>query len=401
MNLEYTSPDGKRWRVADAMALLARFGIVEADLPEWHLVMQQRATFWEVVCRSYGVRLFTEMDAARHVAWEDKLIAEQMGMALPAVEDLRKRAASWWKREKRKREKQEDPAQARLPDAELPPAHAPEPAPVPAPVPPDADAILKECGFSDERDEEVRSYLLRRIEDLGELLGSPSDRPAVLQMLNDEVTLFFIINRRITTIRRRIADVTREGQEPTSLDEDKLEKFLKQGAQIQKNLEAARTALGIGEGETGGVSLKIALQKNISQFIAAHRKWYAQGDTTLIDGVFTAGEVKVLTRPYGDRPLQYRVDLPILVQQFREHLWRDDFEPVTLTRDMMRRLRAGFRRGIDAVMEEEGLMIEDLDDGEEAPGRTAPVAPVAPMPAAAPAPAPAPAPPAAPEGIYV
>ncbi len=84
-------------------------------------------------------------------------------------------------------------------------------------------------------------------------------------------------------------------------------------------------------------------------------------NTTLVDGLFTAAEIKPLVTPTSLRPAQYRPDLPMLVEQWRANFWNPEWEGAKLPREMHRFLLATFKKASEEFAEGK---VAEMDGGE-------------------------------------
>ena len=208
-------------------------------------------------------------------------------------------------------------------------------------------------------------YLLRRFDDLKEWLESSADAATASQMINNELMLRFVVAPQIAMHRASMRDAITAKKKPDASDTAFVDSLQKRADGLEKAIAASKTALNIGEDETGGIALKLAISKNVSTLNAAHAAFYGEADSALLDGVFSVAQVEILVRPFGDRRMQYRVDLPLMVAQYREGLWDEKFAPNKLPRTMIRAWRRGMEMGISAALQEDGFAMSDLGDGED------------------------------------
>ena len=76
----------------------------------------------------------------------------------------------------------------------------------------------------------------------------------------------------------------------------------------------------------------MAFGDSLGHLAKAMQEYYADGNNALVDGLFTAAEIKLLVTPTSLRPAQYRPDLPMLVEQWRANFWNPEWEGVKLPR---------------------------------------------------------------------
>ena len=400
MAAEYTVASVK-WVVADSPGLLAFFGIGEGALGEWHACMMEKPVMFEVCRRRWGVRELTDMDPLHMMPWEDRLIAERMKLGdVSAVGDLLARGKSWWARHAKasakaskkkageemlnfsgdarpftKEEQQPTTPNARVIKAQAPKSETASTGTAESPLNRSSerpaenspeDERLERFGFGSEKDPKIRQYILRAIDEHAELLESASDRVTLVKMLQDEVTLRFVTQERISKLRTQIrAMLQSERGSVDELTDKKLKEQMAAADGLQKAIDTAKEQLGLGEGESGAVAIGRGVRNNVSYLIEAHREFYALGDRDRVDGVWTVAELRILMRVYGDRPAQYRGDLPLIAKQVADRLWDESCDPAVPTRDQQRKLRRAVRQICESWTMEEFGGIEDLSDDDE------------------------------------
>jgi hypothetical protein len=109
-----------------------------------------------------------------------------------------------------------------------------------------------------------------------------------------------------------------------------------------------------------------AFLRVISELVKSHQEFYARQSNKLIDMMFTANEVEVLTRPALQRAPQYRLGLTTAIIAAQRGLWDPNWRP-TVKPSTLRKLDEGFREAMARIAEELGEALVDLEKGV-APG---------------------------------
>jgi hypothetical protein len=105
----------------------------------------------------------------------------------------------------------------------------------------------------------------------------------------------------------------------------------------------------------------VAFGDSLGHLAKAMQEYYADGNNALVDGLFTAAEIKLLVTPTSLRPAQYRPDLPMLVEQWRANLWNPEWEGAKLPREIHRFLLATFKKASEEFAEGK---VAEMDGGE-------------------------------------
>lgn len=387
------------WIVADVQGLCGFFGVdlagSETVLPELHARLAEKEMMWNVVRRRHGIREVTEADPRRMVAQDDWAIAKELSMHPDAVEEVAKRALSWWKRRPKGKRGDAETQRVNSGTQQELVGNAGEAVPggaqgdglsgrdrrdgqeeaaaedgAQAPV----DERLGRYGFFGEKDPAVVRHLVQRFDEHSDLLESAGDRGTMIKMLGDEVTLLFVVMPRISKIRGELcrAQASEAKSGASDVDANRMKEAQAMADDLQNAIEKSKKALGLGEGEGGAIDVSKRMRGNVSLLIEGHRSYYAKGDRRLVDGVHTFAELRLLLKVYGDRPAQLRGDLPLIAAQVRDRLWDDSCDPVGPTRDEQRRIRAAVVRITEAMEIEDHGAIEDLAGDEAEPAAQAP-----------------------------
>ena len=95
---------------------------------------------------------------------------------------------------------------------------------------------------------------------------------------------------------------------------------------LQSTYENTLERLGATQEQNPGYRAKVAFGDSLGHLAKAMQEYYADGNNALVDGLFTAAEIKLLVTPTSLRPAQYRPDLPMLVEQWRANFWNPEWE---------------------------------------------------------------------------
>ena len=355
---EYLVAGGESWRVELGRQVAADFslGSSEAEiadmLPFWHGALCEQGRVWEVVCRFYAVNpAIGEDDVEKFRPWALAEIGEALAMSVGDVGLILDQARKFWARYR----------QARLGGLKAGTMTVRPSADVPVLDNAAIDVLLARYGFENE-DARERRYIARRIEELETLLDSPQSWTLAISLIQQEVTISFGLDRAIAKIRQRQRDTRPDLS--TKTDDEQLIRLTKARGDAQKAVEETQKMLGLNEDQTGTNKTRAIAQGTIGALLEAVRAYHARGDTSLVDGVFTALEVELLTTPFTLRPAQYRPDLVAMLSEATQMsaLFDPEWKPPAFARKAVQRLRAGFNEGLARVRDENGEVIGELDE---------------------------------------
>ena len=343
--VEYLTQDGERWRVESGGALLALFGMERAAadgaLPKWHAVLSAEKTTWWVICRLYAVNPLVGVDDPDEVRpWTEEEVAERLGARRGEradagyVRELVALAVEHW----RKYGLKTTPAPTEAFEGPAPRTDGED------------ELLLKRYGFRNVIDPDERAYILERLEVFEPYLQSGQAKAMALSAIQQEVDLFFSLEPSIQLTRRQIRD----------LEEGKNSKLQKRRQEMLSSLKETMEALGMTEEMNPSLSKKLAFKDAISEIIRAVQEYKSNGENTLIDGMFTAAEVKILVTPVELRPPQYRPDLVISGVEALQNLFNKDWTPTPIQRAMHRKLLSAFQRALIATHEDSETPVDPV-----------------------------------------
>ena len=355
--LEYPSLDGELWRVEDGAGLRARFGIhgrdaeIGVQLAAWQEFMAL-SPLWEVVRRRFGVHLLLGATSAEDLrAWPVAELAEKMKRTGAEIEAQEEAAAKAWRMHGLQATRQPEAA---VVETVAPTGEA-------------AVALLRRQGFAPVTDSEERDYMALRCVELSEVLENDGQRALCRGMIIAETFLTFVIDPAIRALRDSIREKgAAEIKQDCSKENKQLMELIDDRGKAVARMEATLAAMGISEKQTNQMKRKGAFQDSVSFLVEAVRAYYAQEDRTLIDGVHRAVEVEVLTRPFTQRPAQYRPDLSLFVVPAAvEGFFDPNFKLPKVGRAAHRGLMHGFREGLRQARGEGGEVIADLEEKDD------------------------------------
>jgi hypothetical protein len=140
-----------------------------------------------------------------------------------------------------------------------------------------------------------------------------------------------------------------------------LDDLVQRRSSLQSTYENTLERLGATQEQNPGYRAKVAFGDSLGHLAKAMQEYYADGNNALVDGLFTAAEIKLLVTPTSLRPAQYRPDLPMLVEQWRANFWNPEWEGMKLPREMHRFLLATFKKASEEFAVGK---IAEMDGGE-------------------------------------
>jgi hypothetical protein len=370
--IRYTAPDGEAWRVEDGERLLSLFEIPIAqgkeELSRWHKAFADQGEVFDMLRRVFAINAALGVDdPALLVPQTEQEVASARGMALREVRGTLEAAKAFWSRWKAASEPK-GPARDTAKD------------PAPAPAKPSAkemdpvavDRMLAENGFAGISDKNERAYIANRIMELEPWLDSEQSRPVARSLIQQEVMVFFILDAAIAAARSDMEEKKAKGHDTVKSGEQLL-KLMKERRDAQAGIESTMKQLGMDEARNATLKKKMSFKDTISTLLDGMARFYSDSDNTLIDGVFSAAEIQLLTTPLTLRPAQYRPDLVVSCWEAMQHFWERDYVPTPVGRQACRKLRAGFEQAMAMIRSEDGETIQDmgevrggLADGEDA-----------------------------------
>jgi hypothetical protein len=346
---EYLAPDGKPWRCDVPDRLFADFGITgDADtrrdeLTRLHGDVGPVRESWEVIRRVY--RLAPVIGATKEELreWSIEEIAKEAGVPVKRIESIIEETKVFWARKCNERSlvarAVEGPTVEALGDLDDE----------------QIAKLLSKHGF-EEVPPNYQRYMARRIVEFQHLLddeqGSHLARSALMQEL-----ILLEYDREI----RRMLQKDGAGRSQKALDD-----LVQRRSSLQSTYENTLERLGATQEQNPGYRAKVAFGDSLGHLAKAMQEYYADGNNALVDGLFTAAEIKLLVTPTSLRPAQYRPDLPMLVEQWRANFWNPEWEGAKLPREMHRFLLATFKKASEefAADGSAALNVAEMDGGE-------------------------------------
>jgi len=378
---EYRPPtwakQGDEWIVSQWESMSSDFGITPSELTRWHECMAGQGRPWEICRLLYGIRAVLDLsaDAADFLrTWKIDTIAKRFELTPLMIADQHRAAITYWKQWNASAKiqthapphkivtapvKQDDndddilfrPRNTAIsePAKEAPittaPAHQ-EPMrmelpkfAIPALPKDDVETILSSLRLSKKvTDPDARAHIANRALALQQYLVNPLLKENARQIIIHEITLMNMedqmttlsdkINRLVNS--DKLDDYTREYREMQ-------DSYSKLTVTYQKQLEK----LGVEEIEKDNIKAHaIDTLGWVTQAIRAYR---ANGDNSLIDGVFRADEIVWQLEPVKLRPSQYRPDIVVAIKEAftPANLFDPAYKPKGVTKkacDKMRRM---------------------------------------------------------------
>jgi hypothetical protein len=341
---EYLAPDGKAWRCDVPDKLFGDFGITgDADtrrdeLTRLHGNLGPERESWEVIRRVY--RLAPVIGATKDELreWSIEEIAREAGVPVKRIESIIEETKVFWARKCNERSlvtrAVEGPTVEALGDLDDE----------------QIAKLLSKHGF-EEVPTNYQRYIARRIVEFQHLLddeqGAHLARSALMQEL-----ILLEYDREI----RRMLQKDGAGRSQKALDD-----LVQRRSSLQSTYENTLERLGATQEQNPGYRAKVAFGDSLGHLAKAMQEYYADGNNALVDGLFTAAEIRLLVTPTSLRPAQYRPDLPMLVEQWRANFWNPEWEGAKLPREIHRFLLATFKKASEEFAEGK---IAEMDSGE-------------------------------------
>ena len=353
--LEYKAPDGATWRCDAPDKLFYDFQMKGTaaekgvELTRWHEAVASAREAWSVLRRIYRLAPLTGA-SSRNLsredlrAWTIEEIAREAGLTVKQVKGIVEETQIFWSRKKMERGLIERAVSSdgikALGDEEI-------------------KKLLSLHGFDesmiDSNEREAR-YLATRLIEFQHLLedeqGSHLARSALMQEL---------------ILRKYDRDILIEiEKDKTASSQKTLDNLVEKRNETQRIYEATLKALGATQDQNPGYRQRMQFGDTLGHLVKAMQTYYEDDDSTIIDGIYTAAEIKLLVTPTSLRPSQYRPDLALLVQSWREHFWEPDWEGAKLPREMHRVLLQTFNKAMADLAEGKTAEMEEADGEEEA-----------------------------------
>lgn len=116
----------------------------------------------------------------------------------------------------------------------------------------------------------------------------------------------------------------------------------------------------------GAIAGKYSFKGAIAEITAAIQAYQADGNTALIDGIFTATEIQVECRRSVQAPEpRYRYGWVVNALEAKANLWNQAWKPTT-PHSLLAKLDKGMREGLKLAGQESGEVLPDLEKAGEA-----------------------------------
>ena len=336
--LEYEAPDGTRWRCDNPGKLFGDFLILGEDraeqLTKWHADVATVQEVWGILRRVYRLAplLGGTRDDLRE--WTMEEIAREATVPVKRIEELIEETKVYWARKSSERNLlHQAVAGLRTLDEES------------------VEKLLSQHGFSEVPAAE-RKYLATRILEFQHLLEDEQGAHLARSALMQELILREYDRRILVEMQKPAVATSQKG----------LDELIDKRGRQQGVYESTLEKLGATHEQNPGYRAKVAFGDSMGHLVKAVQEYYRDGNNELVDGMFTAAEIKLLMTPMTLRPAQYRPDLPLLIESWRENFWKAEYEGTKIPRDQHRLLLQAFRKAAEESAEGR---VADLEEGEE------------------------------------
>jgi hypothetical protein len=374
-----TTKPGNEWCIRDEKSFLRDYAIHKDDLPLWHEVMVGQGRFWQIARLRYRIGPVFDLneDAVDMLrTWSIPEISERMAQPPSVIEAELSQTWRYWTQQRAERKNETlftaDPIEP-TPTPPLPSS------PPPSSSPPSLNTSTEKLpSFATRKlDKDVADKIL---DELGINISDPQEKIYTAtralcyeRWLNDSLTREFALNIMHMEIAlrsyRRNVDKISKLLDKENMDAEKRASLMKEMRETEKAVTELAGKYHKALDEMGGEQSAVEDMKreaiNTLGFVTqAFAKFRANGDTSLIDGVFTAREIVWLTTPVPMRPGQYRVDIVALINDAMkpENLFDSNYKPPHITREACRRLRR-----MSEIFEAEMGVVDNRNTVVEAP----------------------------------
>jgi len=362
--------DGVPWAVKDWPGLKLAFGIEEHELEMWHrILVNPESRPWQIVKRIHGVvaMIGDAVEDDDDIDWTWDTLAKRFGVAEKVLREDFQAAVDYWKKERLSRS---IAAVRPVADGVKSPDSPGRANPREVIAEERIQELLEDYRFDHLKGKD-RIFVARRILEMRGLLEDKNRREAARQLINMELNLSdfeesrALLKSRMDAIHDSKLDVTKENAKEIVTIQEALSKNEKDHTALTTKYLKAAEELGSEEIEQG--ELRKAALGTVSYFIESQRQFYATGDRSPIDGVFTADELVWLTTPHAMRDAQYRFDVVLATNEaLKPHnLFNPDYKPPSFAKDgkiHREACRRMLRFGKMLAEEEEPAHIPDIDD---------------------------------------
>ncbi len=365
---------GAAWQVEDWRALVGDFSLKADELVAWHRAFSGDHRVWDILRRIYQIApLFGDelMDDDFRI-WTFAELAAKWSVPEKDLRAEHEGAVKFWRR------RSEEATLAAKLDEQLSPG-APEFQSGPVVEDEKIAPLLEQFGFDNEKLAANRKFIAKRILELRPQLETAvyreSARQVILMELNMRRYESMLAIRQVALNKKLL-----EAEQGKNVDLKNFEEeFRKTEVALTKLAETHRDLLediGGDQEETEG-QLRTAID-SFGYATDAMIAYYAKGDRELLDGVFTAGELRFALTITDVRDFQqYRPDIVTRIREalMPENLWGGKANLTKVPRDMCRKLK----KICDSLDEPEVSTIPSIDDGGSAEEEETDILPASPM----------------------
>jgi hypothetical protein len=360
----YRIPKGgdlEDWRIARWEAFTEKFGVPAELLPEFHAVASRIPNHWDVIRHIYAFNPPFGDDneiivcPAETPAAYAKMKNRTDGAGTCSVRDVKfiieQVFQAWLKYLESKC--------AGAIAAEPPPAPPPKtdkPAEAVAPTDAEADAqVIREVGFSmsffeipgrsvECQTDEIR-WFASRLRELRKMFDEPMARTLARQALTNEVLMRRCDDEMLTL------SPNQESFQTIHVTKKKIEdSYQDQWTKLEEICPYIK-----------GIHQKVTVTGTMAEMIDAYRAYKANGDNTLIDGVFTAFGIQIETRASKQAPdPNYRPGMVAAINEAKLAIWDPNFKRL-LPDNVCKALDDGFRNAHKDMVDKGIIVLTDLE----------------------------------------
>jgi len=346
--------DGVAWRCGRFGQLAVELGeppITAADLPLLQTALAGKERSWLIVRRLFGLMPVApppNYATEDLMSWDRQDLCVALGTSLAQLQQELDAVRGVWRGIVGNIQHSTSNTEHRSKVPIVPPAGEEEPLFR-------DDATLKEYDFprvlfidGDERD-----WFVKRVKDFAKLLL-------------EKMTAGLARNALMTELQLRRLDEALSDPKKIKTGESEWRTAMKQRGDLDGTYNTQIAALQKLAPWATAIAGKYNLQGVMSDFTRAYQEFYATGEQTLVDGIFTATEIQVELRRSVQTPEpRYRAGLVVFLNAAKAGLWDPNwagqFPPAQL-----KKLDAAWKAAAIAAGDESGERVPDLEkDGAE------------------------------------
>jgi len=359
--------DGPTWQVDAWRELVGDFPVSKESVPTWHHSLAGSGRTWEILRRLYQIApLYGEDDSSEYTRpWTLAELAAKWSVPVKDIESEHAAAVKFWKRHMEERQLGEKLANAgSVPEFQAGPDVEDE----------KIAPLLDKYGFGHEKIAANRKFIAKRIVELRPQFETAVYRETARQIVGMELNMRryeSLLGIKQLQLDKKLEDAAAGKNVDTSKLEPEFQKLEQALTSLSESHRTLMSEIGANEEEAEG-QLRTAMD-SWGYATDAMTAYYAKGERELLDGIFTAGDLRFLLTVTDVRDFhQYRPDVVVMIKEalLPENLWSGTFKPSPLQRELCRKLKK-ICDGLDEPVDASIAGIDDAKADEDEDSSTA------------------------------